>query len=41
VSEVSGVLGAGGAGVLRIEENGINVITEVERKGEPRQLFWP
>jgi NCS1 family nucleobase:cation symporter-1 len=41
VSEVSEVVGSGSAGVLRIEENGINVITEVERKGEPRQLFWP
>jgi NCS1 family nucleobase:cation symporter-1 len=30
-----------GAGVLRIETNGINVITEAERKGSPRQLFWP
>ncbi len=26
---------------LRIEENGVNVITEAERKGEPRDLFWP
>ena len=41
VSEVSEVVGAGNAGALRIEENGINVITEGERKGEPRQLFWP
>lgn len=41
MSEVSERLGTGGASALRIEENGINVITEVERKGEPRQLFWP
>jgi purine-cytosine permease-like protein len=41
VSEVSEVVNTGSAGVLRIEENGINVITEGERKGEPRQLFWP
>ncbi|MBW4078300.1 MAG: allantoin permease [Acidobacteria bacterium] len=26
---------------MRIEENGINIITEGERKGEPRELFWP
>jgi len=26
---------------LRIEENGINVISEAERKGQPRELFWP
>jgi purine-cytosine permease-like protein len=25
----------------RIEQNGINVISEAERKGEPRVLFWP
>jgi NCS1 family nucleobase:cation symporter-1 len=41
VSEVAEVQGAGGASVLRIEENGINVITEAERKGRPRELFWP
>ena len=27
--------------VLQIETNGINVITEDERKGRPRDLFWP
>jgi purine-cytosine permease-like protein len=27
--------------VLQIESNGINVITEDERKGQPRDLFWP
>jgi NCS1 family nucleobase:cation symporter-1 len=26
---------------LSIEQNGINVITESERKGHPRDLFWP
>jgi NCS1 family nucleobase:cation symporter-1 len=25
----------------RIEENGINVISDADRKGTPRQLFWP
>jgi len=27
--------------VLQIETNGINVIAENERKGRPRDLFWP
>jgi nucleobase:cation symporter-1, NCS1 family len=26
---------------LRVETNGINVISDAERKGAPRQLFWP
>src|SRR5690349_23256273 len=26
---------------LQIEMNGINVITDSERKGRPRELFWP
>jgi nucleobase:cation symporter-1, NCS1 family len=26
---------------LQIEANGINVITEAQRKGRPRDLFWP
>lgn len=26
---------------LRIEVNGINVISDAERKGHPRDLFWP
>ena len=26
---------------LRVEQNGINVIAEEERKGRPRGLFWP
>ena len=30
-----------GGNALRVEENGINVIAESERKGQPRELFWP
>src|SRR5579863_150537 len=26
---------------LQIEANGINVISDAERKGRPRDLFWP
>ena len=26
---------------LALETNGINVISEDERKGTPRDLFWP
>jgi hypothetical protein len=26
---------------LAVEQNGINVITDAERKGSPRDLFWP
>jgi nucleobase:cation symporter-1, NCS1 family len=26
---------------LQIEANGINIITDAERKGHPRDLFWP
>ena len=26
---------------LQVEMNGINVIAESERKGHPRDLFWP
>ncbi|CAA9381984.1 MAG: Cytosine/purine/uracil/thiamine/allantoin permease family protein [uncultured Pseudonocardia sp.] len=26
---------------FRVEQNGINVISDEERKGVPRQLFWP
>jgi nucleobase:cation symporter-1, NCS1 family len=29
------------AGGLPIEANGINIIDDAERKGTPRQLFWP
>src|SRR6202007_338639 len=37
---------AAGAGTaelwpLQIETNGINVIAEAERKGHPRDMFWP
>jgi len=39
--EVIEHVGTGSSSALRIEENGINVIHEMERKGQPRQLFWP
>jgi purine-cytosine permease-like protein len=26
---------------LQVEANGINVISDAERKGRPRDLFWP
>jgi purine-cytosine permease-like protein len=29
------------SGALHVEANGINVITEDERKGRPAELFWP
>jgi nucleobase:cation symporter-1, NCS1 family len=29
------------ASALSIEQNGINVISEGERRGQPRDLFWP
>ncbi len=40
-NDVSQHSGGGSAGALRIEENGINIIAEDERKGHPRELFWP
>jgi NCS1 family nucleobase:cation symporter-1 len=40
-NEISELLGTGESSTLRVEENGINVISEAERKGHPRQLFWP
>ena len=39
--ELSELLGTDGGNPLRVEENGINVIGESERKGHPRELFWP
>ena len=39
--EVDVFLGTGAGTALQIEQNGINVIGEAERKGSPRQLFWP
>jgi NCS1 family nucleobase:cation symporter-1 len=39
--EISELLGTGGGSALRVEGNGINVISESERKGLPRELFWP
>ncbi len=46
MAEAQGAAGAvpGGAAEshpLQIEMNGINVITDAERKGHPRDLFWP
>jgi NCS1 family nucleobase:cation symporter-1 len=32
---------SGSGGGLGVEVNGINVISEDERKGKPRDLFWP
>ena len=40
-NEISELLGTGGASALRVEGNGINVIAESERRGLPRELFWP
>ena len=39
-NEIDQILGTDSS-VLRIEENGINLISEAERKGQPRELFWP
>jgi nucleobase:cation symporter-1, NCS1 family len=36
-----GSAGAAEARPLQIEMNGINVITDAERKGKPSDLFWP
>jgi nucleobase:cation symporter-1, NCS1 family len=33
--------GEAGSHPLQIESNGINVITDAQRKGHPRDLFWP
>ena len=41
VSEVESVLGTGIGNPLVIEENGVNVIAQSERRGSPRELFWP
>jgi nucleobase:cation symporter-1, NCS1 family len=46
MADAQGAAGAvaGGAAEshpLQIEMNGINVITDAERKGQPRDLFWP
>jgi purine-cytosine permease-like protein len=35
------VIDANPSGALHVEANGINVIAEGERKGQPRELFWP
>jgi nucleobase:cation symporter-1, NCS1 family len=34
-------LGGRGGGGFRVESNGINVIVDEDRRGRPRQLFWP
>jgi purine-cytosine permease-like protein len=39
--ELAEILGTGSGAALRVEGNGINVIDEGERKGSPRELFWP
>jgi purine-cytosine permease-like protein len=46
MAEAQGAVGTVGDGAaeshpLQIETNGINVITDAERKGRPRDLFWP
>src|SRR5690242_853036 len=46
MAEGQGAAGAAPAGAaelrpLQIEMNGINVISDSERKGHPRDLFWP
>src|SRR5215472_13767388 len=38
---VTASAGATEARPLQIEANGINVISDAERKGHPRDLFWP
>lgn len=39
--ELAEMLGTGSGAAFRVEGNGINVIAESERKGRPRELFWP
>jgi nucleobase:cation symporter-1, NCS1 family len=41
VVESTGTTGTAESHPLQIETNGINVITDAERKGRPRDLFWP
>lgn len=38
---MSTAIEGGSAAALAVEQNGINVIHESERKGTPRDLFWP
>jgi nucleobase:cation symporter-1, NCS1 family len=40
-AEEAASAGAAEAHPLQIEANGINVISDSERKGRPRDLFWP
>jgi len=41
VETAESTVGRPGGGTLAIETNGINVIADEDRKGTPRQLFWP
>ncbi len=41
VAPSSSTAPTGGGSTFAIERNGINVIDESERKGHPRDLFWP
>jgi purine-cytosine permease-like protein len=40
-TDSSATTGAATSSALTVERNGINVISEGERKGRPRDLFWP
>ncbi|MBA2773902.1 MAG: cytosine permease [Nocardioidaceae bacterium] len=40
-SSSSSTTAGGASNALSVERNGINVISEAERKGHPRDLFWP
>ncbi|MDQ3306871.1 MAG: cytosine permease [Actinomycetota bacterium] len=40
-TDSSPTTGAATSSALTVERNGINVISEGERKGRPRDLFWP
>ena len=41
MAEAQGAASAAELRPLQIEMNGINVISDAERKGHPRDLFWP
>jgi purine-cytosine permease-like protein len=41
VEDVAQIVDSNSSNALRVEANGINVIAEDERKGRPRELFWP
>lgn len=40
-TSLSSTESSGAGGPLTVERNGINVISEAERKGKPSNLFWP